>query len=400
MATALALGCFASTAQVKEDFVPSATAQKGKQYPAVNSEKRVRVKVQAPNASSVQLDLGGKKYDLRKAEDGSWMGESDPQDEGFHYYQIVIDGANMPDPMAMTFYGSSRWGSCVEVPAFDQDFYALKNVPQGMIRELNYWSESTKVMRHCFVYTPAEYETQTSKRYPVLYIQHGGGENEYGWAVQGKTCQIMDNLIAEGKALPCIVVMDCSDVASPRPAGAPAGPRPGAGAPAGPRPGAGAPQGGRPQGGFGGFNFGGAFDSVMVNEIIPMIDKTFRTIPDAAHRAMAGLSMGGMITKQVTLAHPDVFSNIGIFSGGTITVADADNTPTFRATNKLVFVGFGSKELENRVPGFGDGTDPKVETEEVKASGVNAHFYVSPGTAHEWLTWRRCLREFAQLLWK
>ena len=420
MATALALGCFASTAQVKEDFVPSATAQKGKQYPAVNSEKRVRVKVQAPNASSVQLDLGGKKYDLRKAEDGSWMGESDPQDEGFHYYQIVIDGANMPDPMAMTFYGSSRWGSCVEVPAFDQDFYALKNVPQGMIRELNYWSESTKVMRHCFVYTPAEYETQTAKRYPVLYIQHGGGENEYGWAVQGKTCQIMDNLIAEGKALPCIVVMDCSDVASPRPAGprpgagagAPAGPRPGAGAPAGPRPGAGAgapagprpgagaPQGGRPQGGFGGFNFGGAFDSVMVNEIIPMIDKTFRTIPDAAHRAMAGLSMGGMITKQVTLAHPDVFSNIGIFSGGTITVADADNTPGFRSSNKLVFVGFGSKELENRVPGFGDGTDPKVETEEVKASGVNAHFYVSPGTAHEWLTWRRCLREFAQLLWK
>ena len=151
---------------------------------------------------------------------------------------------------------------------------------------------------------------------------------------------------------------------------------------------------------MGGFNFGGAFDGVMVNEIIPMIDKTFRTVPDAAHRAMAGLSMGGMITKQVTLAHPDVFSNIGIFSGGTITVADADNTPTFRSTNKLVFVGFGSKELENRVPGFGDGTDPKVETEEVKASGVNAHFYVSPGTAHEWLTWRRCLREFAQLLWK
>ncbi len=414
MATALALGCFASNAQVKEDFEPSATAQKGKQYPAVNSEKRVRVKVQAPNASGVQLDLGGKKYDLKKAEDGSWMGESDPQDEGFHYYQIVIDGANMPDPMAMTFYGSSRWGSCVEVPAFDQDFYALKNVPQGMIRELNYWSESTKVMRHCFVYTPAEYEQNTSKRYPVLYIQHGGGENEYGWAVQGKTCQIMDNLIADGKALPCIVVMDCSDVASPRPqGGAPqggfgpgAGPRP-QGAPAGGRP-QGAPQGrpgagqqgGRPGGMAGMFNFGGAFDAVMVNELIPTIDKTFRTIPDAAHRAMAGLSMGGMITKQVTLAHPDVFSNIGIFSGGTITVADADNTPGFRATNKLVFVGFGSKELENRVPGFGDGTDPKEETADVKASGVNAHFYVSPGTAHEWLTWRRCLREFAQLLWK
>lgn len=377
MAAALALGCFASTAQVKEDFVPSSTAQKGKQYPAVNSEKRVRVKVQAPNAQSVQLDLGGKKYDLAKAEDGSWMGESDPQDEGFHYYQIVIDGANLPDPSSMTFYGSSRWGSGVEVPASDGEFFALKNVPQGMVRELNYWSEASKTMRHCFVYTPAEYEAKTTERYPVLYIQHGGGENEYGWAVQGRTAQIMDNLIAEGKALPCIVVMDCSDVASPSPAA------------------------GRAQGGMGGFSFNfDAFDNVMVNEIVPMIDKTFRTIPDAAHRAMAGLSMGGMITHTITLAHPDVFANIGIFSGGVVSVEDADKTPSFRETNKLVFIGFGSTELEHRAPGFGDGIDPVEVTAEAKASGINAHFYVSPGTAHEWLTWRRCLYQFAQLLWK
>ncbi|MBQ2502518.1 MAG: esterase [Bacteroidales bacterium] len=381
-------------AQVKEDFVPASNVQPGKQYPQVNSERCVRVKVSAPEAKYVQLDIGGVKYDLRKQEDGSWIGESAPQDEGFHYYQLNIDGASVPDPSSLYYYGASRWGSGVDVPAADEDFYAVKNVPQGQIREIYYLSEISKSMRHTFVYTPAEYDQNPTKRYPVLYLQHGGGENEYGWPQQGKTAQIMDNLIAAGKAVPFIIVMENGSVAMPRPA-APAG------APAqGQRP-AGAPQGGRPTGGMmGGFDFAGAFGNVLVNETIPMIDSKFRTIPDSAHRAMAGLSMGGMQTKSVCLAHPDVFSNIGIFSGGTITVADADNTPTFRQTNKLVFVSFGSRELENRVAGFGDGTDPKQETEELKASGANAHFYVSPGTAHEWLSWRRALYNFAQLLFK
>ena len=381
-------------AQVKEDFIPASNVQPGKQYPQVNSERCVRVKVSAPEAKYVQLDIGGVKYDLRKQEDGSWIGESAPQDEGFHYYQLNIDGASVPDPSSLYYYGASRWGSGVDVPAADEDFYAVKNVPQGQIREIYYWSEISKSMRHTFVYTPAEYDQNPTKRYPVLYLQHGGGENEYGWPQQGKTAQIMDNLIATGKAVPFIIVMENGSVAMPRPA-APAG------APAqGQRP-AGAPQGGRPAGGMmGGFDFAGAFGNVLVNETIPMIDSKFRTIPDSAHRAMAGLSMGGMQTKSVCLAHPDVFSNIGIFSGGTITVADADNTPTFRQTNKLVFVSFGSRELENRVAGFGDGTDPKQETEELKASGANAHFYVSPGTAHEWLSWRRALYNFAQLLFK
>ena len=374
-------------AQVKEDFVPASNVQPGKQYPQVNSERCVRVKVSAPEAKYVQLDIGGVKYDLRKQEDGSWIGESAPQDEGFHYYQLNIDGASVPDPSSLYYYGASRWGSGVDVPAADEDFYAVKNVPQGQIREIYYWSEISQSMRHTFVYTPAEYDQNPTKRYPVLYLQHGGGENEYGWPQQGKTAQIMDNLIAAGKAVPFIIVMENGSVAMPRPA-APAGP-------------AGSPQGGRPAGGMmGGFDFAGAFGNVLVNETIPMIDSKFRTIPDSAHRAMAGLSMGGMQTKSVCLAHPDVFSNIGIFSGGTITVADADNTPTFRQTNKLVFVSFGSRELENRVAGFGDGTDPKQETEELKASGANAHFYVSPGTAHEWLSWRRALYNFAQLLFK
>ena len=378
VAVASCFAAFSANAQVKEDFVPSTTVQSGKKFPAVNSERCVRVQVTAPDAQSVKLDIGSVKYDLTKGENGVWTGESAPQDEGFHYYHIIVDGATIPDPTALYYYGSGHWTSGVEVPAYDDDFYAVKNVPQGQVREMFYWSESCKSMLRCFVYTPEEYEYNLSKRYPVLYIQHGGGENEYGWASQGKVAQIMDNLIAEGKALPFIVVMACSDVPAPQ-AERPAG---------------------RPAGGFSMANFGAAYDKVLVDELIPTIDKTFRTIKDSGHRAMAGLSMGGMITKMVTLKHPDVFSNIGIFSGGTITVADADRTPGFRETNKVVFVGFGSRELENRVPGFGDGTDPKEETEDVKASGVNAHFYVSPGTAHEWLTWRRCLYQFAQLLFK
>jgi enterochelin esterase family protein len=414
--------CLSVNAQVKEDFVPSPNNQSGKQYPMVNSERCVRVQVKAPDAQSVKLDIGGVKYDLVKDADGVWTGESAPQDEGFHYYQLNIDGADVPDPSSLYYYGASRWGSGIDVPAADQDFYAVKNVPQGQMREIYYWSETNKAMRHCFVYTPAEYDTNPTKRYPVLYLQHGGGENEYGWPQQGKTAQIMDNLIAEGKAVPFIIVMENGSWTMPRPAmgqGAPQGPRPqmgpgapqgqrppmGQGAPQGQRPpmGQGAPQGQRPAGG-GGFgmpaNWADGFANTLINDVIPMIDARFRTIPDKEHRAMAGLSMGGMQTKSITVAHPEVFSNLGIFSGGTITVADIKNNPEFAKTLKLVFVSFGSRELENRVAGFGDGTDPRQETEELAATGVNAHFYVSPGTAHEWQSWRRSLYQFAQLLFK
>ena len=393
--------CICANAQVKEDFVPSPNNQSGKQYPMVNSERCVRVRVEAPEAQSVKLDIGGVKYDLVKGEDGAWIGESAPQDEGFHYYQLNIDGANVPDPSSLYYYGASRWGSGVDVPAPDQDFYALKNVPQGQVREIYYWSEVNKAMRHCFVYTPAEYDQNSDKRYPVLYLQHGGGENEYGWPQQGRTAQIMDNLIAEGKALPFIIVMDNGTWTMPRPAMG-QGPRPGMGQrpPQGQRP-QGAPQGQRPRGGMGlPSGWADGFANTLIKDIIPMIDSRFRTIADKEHRAMAGLSMGGMQTKAITLAHPEVFSSLGIFSGGTITVDDVKNNPEFAKGIKLVFASFGSRELENRVQGFGDGTDPKSETEELAKSGVNAHFYISPGTAHEWQSWRRSLYQFAQLLFK
>jgi len=228
-----------SYAQVVEDFKTSSTTQPGKEYPMVNSEGRVRVQISAPDAHYVQLDIGAVKYDLVKDEKGVWTGESAPQDEGFHYYQLNIDGASVPDPASLYYYGASRWGSGIEVPAKDQDFYALKNVPHGQVREVYYFSETNNTMRHCFVYTPPGYETDMSKRYPVLYLQHGGGENEYGWPSQGRTGLIMDNLIAEGKALPFIIVMENGGVGGPRGARGARGPaaQPGAAAPAGRGPG-------------------------------------------------------------------------------------------------------------------------------------------------------------------
>ena len=233
--------CLSANAQVKEDFVSSPNNQPGKEYPMVNSERCVRVKVKAPDAQSVKLDIGGVKYDLVKDSEGFWTGESAPQDEGFHYYQLNIDGADVPDPSSLYYYGASRWGSGIDVPAADQDFYAVKNVPQGQMREIYYWSEVNKAMRHIFVYTPAEYDQNPAKRYPVLYLQHGGGENEYGWPQQGHTAQIMDNLIAEGKCVPFIIVMENGTWAMPRPQGM------GQGGPQGQRP----PMGQRPPQGMG-----------------------------------------------------------------------------------------------------------------------------------------------------
>ena len=180
-----------SQSNIIEDFKPSSDNQPGKEYPQVNSEGRVRVRISAPEAKLVQLDIGAVKYDLTKDESGVWIGESAPQDEGFHYYQLNIDGASVPDPNSLDFYGAGRWGSGIEVPAKDQDFYALKNVPHGQVREQIYFSKSNNSMRRCFVYTPPEYDTDETKQYPVLYLQHGGGEDETGWSNQGKVNLIM-----------------------------------------------------------------------------------------------------------------------------------------------------------------------------------------------------------------
>ena len=371
-----------------EDFKPSVLNQSGKQYPRVNSERRVRARLAASGATNVLLDIGAKKYPMTKGEDGLWVGESAPQDEGFHYYQLVVDGAQVPDPGTLFFYGASRWGSGVEVPANDGEFYALKNVPHGQLRQVFYPSKSASTNLRCFVYTPPGYEKDVSKRYPVLYLQHGGGEDETGWGSQGFTPFIMDNLIAEGKSKPFIIVMANSYV-------------PGAnfGFAATNQP----PPTNTPYsstiGGPGGRNYNpAAFARVLVEDLIPYVDANFRTLTDQAHRAMAGLSMGGMQTRSITLANLDKFSHIGVFSGGSIAVTNIADLTAFKEKVKLVFVSYGSKELGVDRPNLGG--DPKATTEALKAAGVNAHFYVSPDTAHEWQSWRRSLYQFAPLLFR
>jgi enterochelin esterase-like enzyme len=404
--------CLAQTSQPADanDWRPSSLNQPGRQYPQVTSDGRVRTRVSAPQAQKVELDIGAVRYPLTKGENGVWTGgESKPQDEGFHYYQIWIDGAAVPDPGSLYFYGASRWGSGVETPATDQDFYALKNVPHGQIRENLFYSGVTNATRRIFVYTPPDYDKNTTTRYPVLYLQHGGGEDETGWPNQGKTNLIMDNLIADGKTKPFIIVMASSSVGGPRGgrrgmrAGGPAAPGGAAGEPRQARGAAGARgarMGGR--GGFGGFDFASTFGRIMTEELIPFIDANYRTLADQSHRAMAGLSMGGMQTRQITLANLDTFSHIGIFSGGSISMDDVNNTPGFKEKVKLVFVSYGSRELENRRGGGrrGFGGDPKANVEALKQAGINAAFYVSPNTAHEWQSWRRSLHQFAPLLFR
>lgn len=367
--------CRAQQQKAVEDFKPSSVNQPGKEYPQVNSEGRVRAQISAPEANKVQLDIGAVKYDLVKDDKGVWTGESAPQDVGFHYYQLNIDGASVPDPGSLYFFGASRWGSGIEIPSDDQDFFALKNVPHGVLREVQYFSKTSDKVRRAYIYTPPGYDKDNSKRYPVLYLQHGMGENETGWGSQGHTNLIMDNLIAEGKAVPFIVVMENSSVKferlrEPRPAGGP----------------------------MGGFDFAGEFKNVLLNDLIPYVEANYRVVADQKNRAMAGLSMGGMQTRLITLANPEVFSQVGMFSGGSISMEDIEKNPGFKTNVKLLFIGYGSKELGNGRGGMGG--DPKVNTEALKTAGMNTHFYVSPGTAHEWHSWRRSLYQFAQLVFK
>lgn len=363
-----------SFADAVEDFKPSViTNQPGRQYPMVNSQGAVRVQLRAPGATSVQLDLG-RRYEMTKDENGVWTGTSAPQDVGFHYYQLIVDGTAMPDPGTISYFGAGRWGSGIEIPSDDMDFWQVKDVPQGSIVEKYYWSKATESMRHCYVYLPNEYDKNPKKKYPVLYLQHGNAENEYGWSVQGHTGQIMDNLIAAKKAVPFIIVMDYGQGQNIHLVGQYA-----------PEP---QPQQQGRQGGRGASN--DAFSVVLMNDIIPFIEKEFRVYTDAAHRGMAGLSMGGGQTRRITLANPTKFGYIGMFSGGTISPDDVNGAEGFKKTAKLVFMSSGSKE------------NPRVmeAAEALNGMGVKAVGYISEGTAHEWHTWRRSLYEFAQLIFK
>ena len=345
---------------VKEDFVPSAKNQPGQDYPQVNSQGYVRFRIDLPEAKdvTVSLGLGGRGgTKLKKTYDGSFVGQTEgPMDEGFHYYHLTVDGGTVNDPGAMNYYGSTRWESGIEIPAHDQDFYALKNVPHGQVSQVLFWSESTKQVRRAFVYLPPTYGKNKKERFPVLYLQHGWGEDETAWSNQGHANLIMDNLIAEGKAKPFIIVMTYGMTNDVR------------------------------FGGIGSFT-AKEFETVLVDELVPYIDQNFMTIAKKDSRAMAGLSMGGMETKTITLRRPEVFGYYGLLSGGQYAPSDIKTKDQV----KLIFQSCGSKERPDGI---------RQSTEALKAAGLNAVGYISEGTAHEFLTWRRSLKEMAPLLFK
>lgn len=360
LATFTSMLCFAQNPQteIKEDFKPSSKNQPGKEYPQVNSQGYARFRVEAPDAKSVNvsLGLGGQGgTDLSKNEEGVWMGTTaGPMDEGFHYYHLNIDGGVFNDPGANNYYGSTRWESGIEIPAHDQDFYALKNVPHGHVQQVLFPSPSTSTSRRAFVYTPPGYSKESSKRYPVLYLQHGWGEDETAWSNQGHANLIMDNLIAEGKTEPFIIVMTYGMTNEVK------------------------------FGGLRDFKID-AFQTVLVDELIPYVDANFRTLSDKDNRAMAGLSMGGMETHAITLNNPEVFSHYALLSGGIYTPEELKD----RTKPKLIFTSSGSKENPDRV---------NSSTKALKDAGFNAVSFVSEGTAHEFQTWRRSLYELAPLL--
>ncbi|MBQ6549566.1 MAG: endo-1,4-beta-xylanase [Prevotella sp.] len=348
----------------KDDWVPNPKNQPGQEYPQVNSEGFARFRVEAPDAKSVivSLGLGGRGGTvLRKDKDGVWVGTTEgPMDPGFHYYHLTIDGGVVNDPGTHNYFGSCRWESGIEIPAPDQDFYALRtDIPHGNITQVRFYSPSLGKMQVANVYLPNGYGKLVKgkqERYPVLYLQHGWGENETSWPIQGHTGEIMDNLIADGKIKPFIVVMAYGLTND--------------------------------------FKFGTIgkftaeeFEKVLVDELVPFIDKNFLTKADKWNRAMAGLSMGGMETKLITLRRPEAFGYWGLLSGGMYMPEEIKDPKCV----KYIFEGCGSKENP-------DGINKSVEA--LKAAGFNAEGLVSEGTAHEFLTWRRCLYQMAQSLFK
>ena len=375
--TAAVMALMPMTAAAVDDTphgTPASTNIPEAQYPCVDSQSRATFKLAAKDAKDVKVDICGKNYDMTKDADGVWTGTTDPLVEGFHYYFLVVDGVSVIDPATEAFFGCGKMSGGIEIPESKEAaaYYTFdKNVPHGQVRECKYYSNLENAERRCFVYTPAEYETSPQKRYPVLYLQHGMGEDERGWSQQGMMANIMDNQIAAGKCVPMIVVMDYGNC----------------GYSFGARKGETMEQ------------FGASFTPIMLEEIIPFIDSNFRTLTDRDNRAMAGLSWGGRETFQTALPNLDKFSHIGTFSGALFlpldqiptlyggVFADAD---AFNSKVHTLFMGMGSEE------NFGSDRISQA----LRDNGINCIYYESPGTHHEWLTWRRCLNEFLPLIFK
>ncbi|MCQ2201330.1 MAG: esterase [Bacteroidales bacterium] len=356
---AMSLSAYAQ--EVKEDFKPSTKNQPGQEYPMVNSQGYGRFRVVAPDAKAVNVSLGlGGTHggtDLVKGEDGVWTGTtSGPMDEGFHYYHLTIDGGVFNDPGAKNYFGSCRWESGIEIPAHDEEFYAERDVPHGNVDQILFWSKETNCLRRAFVYTPPMYGKDPAKKYPVLYLQHGWGEDETAWSNQGHCNLIMDNLIADGKIEPFIIVMTYGMTNELK------------------------------WGHMGEFKIT-PFQTVLCDELVPYVDSHFNTIADKKHRAMAGLSMGGMETHTITLNRPEMFSRYCLLSGGIYTPEEIKSKDQV----DLIFISCGGKEGPERV---------KEAVDKLNAAGQKAVSYVSEGTGHEFLTWRRSLYQLAQILFK
>lgn len=365
-----------TNAQIAEKFQPATTNISKSGCPCILENLSVVFQIKAPEAQSVKIDLG-KLYDMKKDENGVWTVTTDPQVPGFHYYSLVIDGVKVADPASESFYGMGRMASGIDIPEKGVDFYEVKDVPHGAVSSKYYYSKVTNSWRRLFVYTPAGYEANPTKKYPVVYIQHGGGEDERGWVVQGKTDIILDNLIAEGKAQPMIAVIANGNVTIP---GSPAGYSSGAMA---------------------------AFKDEMINNIVPFIDKNYRTLTDTKNRALCGLSMGGGQSFYVGLANLDHFGSVGTFSSGIFGGITSPSGKTFDAEKEMPGILTKAQSFNDKLKLFyvsvGE-QDPRHEftkaaVKKFRESGLKVEYNSFPGD-HEWQVWRKSIHDFASRLFK
>jgi enterochelin esterase family protein len=381
------------SAQESGDFKPAATNVWGAEYPRVDSAGKVEIRIKAPDATKVRVNFwSGPKLDMEKQPDGFWTVTTPPLVPGLHYYTLIVDGAEVGDFGSHAFFGGGKHASAVEVPEPGSTYYAIQDVPHGQVREVWYFSKVTGTWRHALVYTPPAYDEQPTARYPVLYLQHGGGEDETGWVRQGRANFILDNLIADGSSKPMIVVMAYGYA---RRAGQSA-------------PDLAARSFGSPEAMKAMQEMTSAFEADVTEALIPFVDSTFRTIADRDHRAMAGLSMGGMQTFHVTLNHLDLFSYIGGFSGaaGALVLGGRSLDPktdyngvfadpaAFEKKVRVLWLGVGTEEPERMREGI-----RRLHTSLTEAN-IKHVYYESPNTDHEWQTWRRSLKDFASRLFR
>jgi len=369
----------AAFGQSVDDSKPAISNLMNARYPRVYPDGRVAFRLVATNAAKVQLAgaITPAPVDMTRGEHGAWTVTISPPPVGFHYYWFLVDGLQVNDPSSDTYFGYGRPTSGIDLPKEGEDFYFPKDVPHGQVRMQWYFSKTTGAWRRAMVYTPPGYDLSRRTRYPVLYLQHGAGEDETGWTKQGHANFILDNLLAQKKAKPMIVVMDKGYAYRP-----------------------GEPVTGRPGGMSSSELSPSTFESVVIDDLIPMIDRTFRTLSDRDHRAMAGLSMGSRQAMQIALRNLDKFSWIGLFSGATVT-GDLEtgyngvfkNPGEFNKRVHLLWMGAGT--AEGRLM-----DSLKASGELLNKRGIKHVIFTSEGTAHEWHSWRRHLNDFAPRLFQ